>query len=347
VTVAPPTPPPAIAAEAAAPGHARILTGEAVHLDVRAAGLGSRALARLADLLVQVVLFWVLSALTTFVLLLLATWGLIEVDNAIFTAALIVTIVATLVGYPVMMETLTRGRTLGKLIFGLRVVRDDGGPVTFRQALTRSLVALSIEFPGLLFPPLTWLVAIWVMIASPRNQRLGDQVAGTLVIHERTPAAWGWVPAMPPALAMWAATLDLTGLDDDLALAVRSFLARNRSLREPARSALGERLVREVASVTNPPPPPGTPAWMYLAAVHAERHRRAMQNLAAVRTRAATVWPELAAAIAAPPPPPPPPPRRGTPAAPAFGAAPPGAAGPAAPAVPTVRPAQPNNVSPQ
>ena len=42
--------------------------------------------------------------------------------------------------------------------------------------------------------------------------------------------------------------------------------------------------------MTNPPPPPGTPGWAYLAAVHAERHQRAMRQLAAVRTRAATIW---------------------------------------------------------
>jgi hypothetical protein len=138
------------------------------------------------------------------------------------------------------------------------------------------------------------------MIASPQSKRLGDHVAGTIVIHERTPAAWGWVPQMPPELQQWAATLDLAALDDDLALAVRHFLARNRSIREPARSELGRRLAHEVAAVTNPPVPADTPGWKYLAAVHAERHRRAMKQLAAVRSRAATVWPDLATATAAP-----------------------------------------------
>src|SRR6185503_4082891 len=103
-----------------------------------------------------------------------------------------------------------------------------------------------------------------------------------IVIHERTPAAWGWVPQMPPGLGAWAASLDLAGLDDDLALAVRHYLARNRQIRE---------LARAVAAVTNPPPPPGTAGWAYLAAVHAERHRRAITQLAAVRSRSAAVWP--------------------------------------------------------
>jgi uncharacterized RDD family membrane protein YckC len=280
------------------PGQTRIMTGEAVHLDIRVAGVGSRALAKFVDVLVQTFIY-----IGTLMVL---VWVMFMVgfDAAIANAVSIVALVVPLVGYPVLLETLTRGRTLGKIILGLRVVRDDGGPVTFRQALTRALVALAIEWPGILLAPLTWVVTIWIMIASPLSKRLGDHVAGTIVIHERTPAAWGWVPAMPPALAAWAATLDLSALDDDLALAVRSFLARNRRLREPARRVLGERLVREVAAVTNPPPPAGTPAWMYLAAVHAERHRRAMLQLATVRSRAATVWPDLAAAIAPPAPPP-------------------------------------------
>ena len=282
------------------PGQAHILTGEAVHLDIRVAGVGSRALARLIDLIVQFFLFYGLMFAGSIVL---GFSGLL--NEARMVALIIASNILVFVGYPVLMETLTRGRTIGKLVFGLRVVRDDGGPVTFRQALARTLVALAVEWPGLVLAPVTWLVTIAVMIASPRSKRLGDHAAGTIVIHERTPTAWGWIPAMPPPLAAWAATLDLTGLDDDLALAVRMFLARNRRLREPARSALGERLVREVAAVTNPPPPPGTPAWMYLAAVHAERHRRAMRNLATVRSRAALVWPELASVLAPPQPTPP------------------------------------------
>jgi uncharacterized RDD family membrane protein YckC len=288
-----------------APGQTRIITGEAVYLDIRIAGVGSRALAKFVDAFLQFLIFAALVMALPWIAL------VVGLDLAMINALMIATLILTLIGYPVLMETLTRGQTVGKIIFGLRAVRDDGGPVTFRQAMARALVAFAVEWPGLLLLPLTWLVTIWVMIASPQSKRLGDHVAGTIVIHERTPTAWGWVPAMPPPLAVWAATLDLSGLDDDLALAVRSFLARNRRLREPARSALGERLVREVAAVTNPPPPPGTPAWMYLAAVHAERHRRAMLHLATVRARAATVWPELGPALAAPTPPPPLPGRRG------------------------------------
>jgi hypothetical protein len=194
------------------------------------------------------------------------------------------------------METLAGGRTVGKLALGLRVVRADGGPIRFRHALTRSLVAVAVEWPGLVFPVLTWIVSLTTMLAHPRGKRLGDLAAGTIVIHERTPAAWGWVPAMPPQLAPWAALLDLTGLDDELALAVRHFLARNRQLREPARTRLGYALAVEVAARVTPPPPPGMPGWAYLAAVLAERHRRATGRLVAARAVTASVWPDLTTA---------------------------------------------------
>jgi uncharacterized RDD family membrane protein YckC len=306
-------------------GQTRFLTGEAVHLDVRVARLGSRVLARLIDIVVQVVVFEALSVLLKLLLLLLITAGLAAFDGASFDTVTVVSLVCTLIGYPVLMETTTRGRTLGKFIVGLRVVRDDGGPVTFRHALSRGLVGVALEWPGVLLPPITWLVTIWTMLANPQSKRIGDHAAGTVVIHERTPAAWGWVPQMPPGLAGWAAMLDLTGLDDGLALAVRHFLARNRTIREPARSQLGQRLAREVASVTNPPPPPDTQGWAYLAAVHAELHQRAMRQLAAVRTRAATVWPELTVATPRVPTP-------GNPGTPMAGARP----------VPAVRPPHPS-----
>jgi uncharacterized RDD family membrane protein YckC len=257
-----------------------------VELEVRVARVGSRALALLIDIATQVVVFLVLSTVTA---LLLAAAG-VQIDDALLLALSTVFLVVVLVGYPTGAETLFNGRTLGKLALGLRVVRVDGGPIRFRHALTRSLVSVAVEWPGLILAPLTWVVSLATMFVQPQGRRIGDLAAGTLVLHDRTPAAWGWVPAMPPPLASWAALLDLTGLSDDLALAVRHYLARNRQISEPARSRLGLALATEVAACTTPPPPRGVPGWAYLAAVLAERHRRAAYRLAAARQVSATVW---------------------------------------------------------
>jgi uncharacterized RDD family membrane protein YckC len=274
----------------------RLVSGDAVELYVRVARLGSRVLARLIDLAVQVMLAGLLLMLTG---LGLATAGPLD-DAALSTALIVVDAVVVLIGYPVLLESLTNGRTVGKLALGLRVIRDDGGPVRFRHALTRALIGVAIEFPALgmvILEPLGWLISLWTMLVNPHGKRLGDLAAGTVVIHDRTPETWGWVPAMPPHLAGWAALLDLTGLDDDLALAVRHYLARNRQLREPARSRLGFALASEVAASTTPQAPPGTPGWAYLAAVLAERNRRAAQRLAHARVTTGRVWPELQAAV--------------------------------------------------
>jgi uncharacterized RDD family membrane protein YckC len=277
-----------------APGQ-RLVSGEAVELEVRVARAGSRVLALMLDILLQLVLLGVVVIATVFALWLAVRGGVF--DSGLLQGFIVVDLVLVLVGYPVFWETLLRGRTPGKLAMGLRVVRDDGGPIRFRHALARSLVGLAIEWPGLMFPVVSWLAGLGVLMLSPSGKRIGDLVAGTIVIHERTPAAWGWVPAMPPPLTQWAALLDLTGLDDSLALAVRHFLARNREIGEPARTALGQALAREVAACTTPPPPPGVPGWAYLAAVLAERHRRATHRLARARAASASVWPALATAL--------------------------------------------------
>jgi uncharacterized RDD family membrane protein YckC len=288
-----------VAAEPAAPPSAetyagvdRLVSGEAVELDVRVARIGSRVLALLLDIMVQIGLLTFLGPLVALAVS-FALPG--AVDGALLGAIEIGLLALILLGYPVALETLAGGRTLGKLALGLRVVRDDGGPIRFRHALTRSLVSVAVEWPGLVMPLLTWVVSLATMMGNPRSKRLGDLAAGTIVIHERTPAAWGWVPAMPPPLARWAALLDLTGLDDDLALAVRHFLARNREITEPSRSRLGHSLAVEVAACTTPPPPPGVPGWAYLAAVLAERHRRAAYRLAVARSATMAVWPGLGA----------------------------------------------------
>jgi uncharacterized RDD family membrane protein YckC len=249
-----------------------LVSGEAVELDVRVARLGSRSLALVLDMLVQLGLALLLGLLTVLTLTLLGP-GL--VDEALFQASFTILLVVVLIAYPTLVETFSNGRSIGKAAMGLRVVREDGGPIRLRHAFTRAMVGVAVEWPGLLLPPLTWVVCLLTMVFSPRGKRLGDLAAGTLVIHERPPPGWGRVPAMPPPLTSWATRLDLVAVDDNLALSVRNYLARGPQFKEPYRTALGEALASEVAYRATPPPPPGTPAWAYLAAVLAERQRRA------------------------------------------------------------------------
>ncbi|HEY0359610.1 MAG TPA: RDD family protein [Mycobacteriales bacterium] len=252
--------------------HDTVVTGEAVELALPVARLGSRSVALAIDIAAQVLLLQVAA---------IGVGGLVtQADAALSGAVVVLVLVGVFLVWPVTFETLSRGRSLGKLAMGLRVVRDDGGPIRFRQALVRNLVGFAFEWPGVFFAPLTWIFGLVTMLFSPRGKRLGDLAAGTIVLHERLPDRGGHAPVMPPPLASWAQTLDLTRLDDGLALAARQFLSRSGELDAAPREDLGRRLAAEVAAVTAPAPPPGTPGWAYLAAVLAERRRREAARLA-------------------------------------------------------------------
>lgn len=239
-----------------------LVTGDAVVLDLRLARSATRALAFAVDVLVQ------LAALLAFALLLTLLGGL---DDALLAALIVGVQVLVLIGYPTIFETLSRGRTLGKLALGLRVVREDGGPIRLRHALTRALSGAFVDFGALW----AWsVIGFVVSLSSAKGKRVGDYLAGTVVIRERAPATATPVIGMPPALAPWAAQLDLTNLPDDVALAARQYLGRFPQLTENAREHLGRRLVDDVARHIGAPLPPAVPPWAYLAAVLVERRNR-------------------------------------------------------------------------
>jgi uncharacterized RDD family membrane protein YckC len=254
----------------------QLVTGEAVALDLRPARLVSRSVATLVDLLIE-------AAIALLLLFVILPTVLVDLEFAGMLILLV--IVLLMVGYPAAFETLWRGRTPGKAAMGIRVVRDDGGPIRFRHALTRALFNV-VERPGFTMGS----AAVIASLLSIRGKRIGDMVAGTFVLQERMPKQKVVPIYMPPQLAQWAATLDLSRMPDDLALTVRSFLSRAGELRPDARDRLGNQLSGAVAAATSPPPPVGTPGWAYLAAVIAERRRREEQRNAALGAGRASPW---------------------------------------------------------
>ena len=180
-------------------------------------------------------------------------------------------------GYPALFETLSRGRSLGKLALGLRVVSDDGGPERFRQALMRALMAVLEIWLTLGF------LALVTSLLSSGGKRLGDIFAGTFVITERLPGRRGTtapMSALPPALAAWAATAELSALDDATAETARQYLSRYYDFTAATREEFGRRLAAAVAAQVTPPPPPGASPPDYLSAVLAERRDRAHARIA-------------------------------------------------------------------
>src|SRR4029453_1208357 len=165
----------------------QLVTGDAVLLDLRPARIPTRLLSVGIDL--------VLMFGATFL------YGYI-VDRVGGSGARIraVTIAGALLinfGYLIAMETLTRGRTVGAFALGLRVVRDDGGAIRFRQALMRGLAFWAIDF------------AIWTGFCArlicapvhPMSKGFGALLAGTIVIRTRSPRPPDPIPPVPAELA--------------------------------------------------------------------------------------------------------------------------------------------------
>ncbi|CAI7978399.1 hypothetical protein FRAHR75_470012 [Frankia sp. Hr75.2] len=249
----------------------QVVTGEAVAIDLRVARLGSRMIAGLIDLAIQ-----------SYALYTIAIAGFLVVqpgDEALTAALFLVIYVGVVLGYPVACETFMRGRTVGKMVLGLRVVRDDGGPIRFRHALTRGLIGTVAERPGLLLG----LPAVICMLCSSRSKRLGDVFAGTVVLQANVPRTIGALPTVPPPLVGWVSTLDLTGVDDELAVRARRFLARTHELSDDSRERIGGALLYEIRAAVAPQPPSDAPGWAVVSAVLAERTRRAYVRLTAGR----------------------------------------------------------------
>lgn len=247
-----------------------VVTGDAVVLEVTPAGFPARMVALLLDMIVQI------TVLTILLVIIGVSAG--QLSGAAIAAIMTVTVAVVIVGYPAAFETLSRGKTLGKMAMGLRVVADDGGPERFRQALIRALAGI-FEIWTIVLDP----VALLCSLVSAKGKRLGDMFAGTYVIQERAPRRKD-MPAqfaiVPPPLAGWATQLELSGLPDREAEAASSYLRRYYDLQPAARDALGLQLAATVAARVSPPPPPGTPPVAFLAAVLAVRRERDQFRLA-------------------------------------------------------------------
>lgn len=251
------------------------MIGEAVALELRPARVPSRALALLVD---GAIMFTLLVAVLTVVTLAGA-----DFDGALVAAVSLTVLVGVLIGYPVIWETLTRGRSPGKFALGLRVVRDDGGPILFRQALVRSLGGFFVDF--VVLSGSTGVIGLFSSLLSERGKRVGDALAGTVVLRERVPSASRRSPLPPahPGLAQWAVGAEMSAVGDALAVDARRFLDRAPAMEPGRRAALGLRLADEVAARVAPPPPPGVPPEPYLVAVLGERRRREVDRLVRLR----------------------------------------------------------------
>lgn len=247
-------------------------TPEGVSLSVVLAGLGSRFVAYLIDFALQVVVF--------IAFLFAVGEGLSggagnETSSLIAAGAIALFAFLDFIGYFVVCEMLSSGRSIGKKLTGLRVVRGDGGPVGFWSSTLRNVLRLIDMIP---FP--FYLVGSVLILSTSRNQRLGDLGGGSVVIRERTAVdkvlkgrAWddtaqwnagtggvtgGWVPVspfgpgvLPPELVHW----DVSAVRPADVMVAGMFLSNRWGYTPEARGKLAVDLANGIwPSVAGAPP---------------------------------------------------------------------------------------------
>ena len=255
------------------------VTPEGISLDVVLAGLGSRFVAFALDFTLQVL------ALVVFLVVVVSAFhgSVSTTSGLVASGALSLFVLVDFIGYFIFCEMLFNGRTVGKRAAGLRVVRVGGQPVGFWSSLLRNVLRLIDMQLGV-----TYLVGSVLILATNRNQRLGDLLANTLVVREKVGAAaiWNrsswtspagftapaWGPGgssptgaqvyLPPALAHW----DVSAVPEaELALA-RTFLANRSGYTQEARLRLGYELAGRMWPLVAGPTGPMPPEW-FLEAV--------------------------------------------------------------------------------
>jgi uncharacterized RDD family membrane protein YckC len=246
-------------------------TPEQVHLRFNVAGIGSRFVAVLLDMLVIVAIY----VIEIFVFLAIAATfpqagSHTELNTAgkWFLAFIIFFQFLLYWGYFALFEAFWHGQTLGKRVMKLRVIKDSGRQITFFESLARNLLRLIDYLPGL------YLVGVITMLCNKLNKRLGDFAAGTLVIHERvdeqpllyqtsttilppttlpTPVPWQQgVPSLFPDDAI----ARLSGQD---LLIIDTFFARMLDLPMDTRATMASRIAGQMAAKMVQPLPEANP----------------------------------------------------------------------------------------
>jgi uncharacterized RDD family membrane protein YckC len=192
-------------------------TPEQIALEFPLAGAGSRFLALAIDSFVQIAVLLVL-ALVGLIALWFRSLGLQSLATWV-AAALILLGFFLYYGYFAAFEALWGGQTPGKRVVGLRVISVTGQPITAFDALLRNLLRIVDQMPGI------YAVGVLSIFFTSRNQRLGDLVAGTVVVQEQG-LPQGELTSTPVlATRLGAARLSIEEVE-----VIQTFLARRADL---------------------------------------------------------------------------------------------------------------------
>lgn len=225
-----------------------IETPERVPLAFSLASIGNRFLAVAIDHFIQY-----LSIIAVVLVIIAASNS--EISNAIDSpegflsglpnwtiAALIIVLFLLFAGYFILFEWLWDGQTPGKRLLKLRVIREDGRPITLWEAIARNLLRICDAIPGFFLP--VYSVGLIIIFLNKRDQRVGDIFAGTVVIRESVDDAPTFAETFSNPIADAAFRrvqkrtefhADLTGLAENEVEVIESFLRRRWDLSDRQR----------------------------------------------------------------------------------------------------------------
>lgn len=261
------------------PGSDSLITGEAVALDLRPTGWALRAAGAIIDGLIY------LGGYLVIAIALFSAAGAAGSEDAVFGILAIVALVVCLVVAPVAVETASRGKSVGRLAVGARIVRDDGGAIGFRHAAIRALVGVFELYMML------GTVAAVAGLVTDRTRRIGDLVAGTYSQYERVSRVPPPVVGVPAELVDWARIADVARMPDGLSRRVAQFLGQAGALTPERRAYAAAQLASEVARYVSPLP--AVPPELLLAGVAVVRREREFAALQLERGRIARLRPAL------------------------------------------------------
>jgi uncharacterized RDD family membrane protein YckC len=254
-------------------------TPEQVELEYSVAGVGSRFVAALLDglivsafFLVEVLVLAVIGAASSATP---AAGKLSETAGKWFLAFVIFINFCIVWGYFALFEAYWHGQTPGKRAMKVRVIKDSGRQITLFEALARNLMRVIDYMPSL------YLVGVITMLCNKRNQRLGDLVAGTIVVHERldepsllyqtsttlvAPASFAAQPAGQEQVLPWGQAVTAMFPADAVAklnaqdlMVIETFFSRMLDLPMETRAALAYRMVTQMAAKMGVAVPEGNP----------------------------------------------------------------------------------------
>jgi uncharacterized RDD family membrane protein YckC len=220
-------------------GKFSIDTPEQVELDFHVAGIGSRAMAVLIDHLLQGIIMIAMIVAGSL------GFPLLHLSDNWRAAAFVIILFCAYWGYFTFFEMYWKGQTPGKKLLKIRVVKNNGRSITFYESMGRNLLRLVDSLPTF------YAVGVITMFIDRLNRRLGDLVAGTIVVHERaqqeSDGTFDNFSAVEPSEAAY----DVSGLGSEELVMIERFLARRLDIDYSARLAIREKLATLVRSKLN------------------------------------------------------------------------------------------------